>query len=61
LEPDDSVEQHIRDTMIAGVGLCDEEVVSFTVAAGKKSIEWLTDLGMPFTRDRQEISDSGFH
>jgi len=61
LEPDDSVELHTEDTMIAGAGLCDEEVVSFTAAAGKQSIEWLTDLGMPFTRDRQEISDSGFH
>ncbi len=61
LEPDDSVEQHTEDTMIAGAGLCDKEVVSFTAAAGKQNIQWLTDLGMPFTRDRQEISDSGFH
>jgi len=61
LEPDDSVEQHVEDTIIAGAGLCDETVVQFTAAAGKQSIQWLTDLGMPFTRDRQEISDSGFH
>ena len=61
LEPDDSVELHTEDTMIAGAGLCDEKVVSFTAAAGKQSIQWLTDLGMPFTRDRQEISESGFH
>jgi len=61
LEPDDSVEQHTEDTMIAGAGLCDEKVVSFTAAAGKKNIQWLADLGMPFTRDRQELSDSGFH
>ena len=61
LEPDDSVELHTADTIIAGAGLCDEEVVSFTTGAGKQSIQWLADLGMPFTRDRQEISDSGFH
>lgn len=61
LEPDDSIEQHINDTMVAGAGLCDEEVVSFTAAAGKESIQWLAQLGMPFTRDRQEVSDSGFH
>ena len=61
LEPDDSVELHTEDTMIAGAGLCDEEVVSFTASAGKQSIQWLADLGMPFTRDRQEISDSGYH
>ena len=61
LEPDDSVEQHVQDTMIAGAGLCDEEVVTFTAGAGKPAIQWLTNLGMPFTRDRQEISSSGFH
>jgi L-aspartate oxidase len=61
LEPDDSVEQHVQDTMIAGAGLCDEEVVTFTAGAGKPAIQWLADLGMPFTRDRQEISSSGFH
>ncbi len=61
LEPDDSIELHTEDTMNAGAGLCDEKVVSFTAAAGKQSIQWLADLGMPFTRDRQEISDSGFH
>jgi len=61
LEPDDSVEQHVRDTMIAGAGLCDEEVVTFAAGAGKPAIQWLADLGMPFTRDRQEISSSGFH
>ncbi|MCZ6471340.1 MAG: L-aspartate oxidase [Gammaproteobacteria bacterium] len=61
LEPDDSVEQHVEDTMIAGAGLCDQAVVTFTAAAGKLSIQWLADLGMPFTKDRQEISSSGFH
>ena len=61
LEPDDSIEQHTADTMAAGAGLCDEAVVSFTAAGGKKSIQWLADLGMPFTKDRQEISQSGFH
>ena len=61
LEPDDSIEQHTADTIIAGAGLCDEAVVSFTAAAGKKSIQWLAGLGMPFTKDRQEISHSGFH
>ncbi len=61
LEPDDSVELHTEDTMNAGAGLCDEKIVSFTAAAGKQSIQWLAELGMPFTRDRQEVSDSGFH
>ena len=61
LEADDSVEQHTLDTLEAGAGLCDEAVVRFCAAAGRENIEWLADLGMPFSRDRQEISDSGFH
>jgi L-aspartate oxidase len=61
LEPDDSIEQHTEDTIEAGAGLCDESVVQFCAAAGRENIEWLADLGMPFSRDRQEISSSGFH
>ena len=61
LEPDDSIEQHSLDTLDAGAGLCDESVVRFCASKGRESIEWLASLGMPFTRDRQEISDSGFH
>jgi len=61
LEPDDSVEQHSNDTIEAGAGLCDEDIVNFCAGAGRENIEWLADLGMPFSRDRQEISDSGFH
>jgi len=61
LEPEDSIDQHTVDTIEAGAGLCDESIVRFCAGAGKQSIEWLADLGMPFTRDRQEISDSGFH
>lgn len=61
LEPDDSVEQHVNDTLIAGAGICDESVVQSTAAAGSDCIQWLADLGMPFTRDRQEVSNSGYH
>jgi L-aspartate oxidase len=61
LEPDDSVEQHSLDTLEAGAGLCDEAVVRFCAGAGRECIEWLAGLGMPFSRDRQEISDSGLH
>jgi len=61
LEPDDNVELHVADTLNAGAGLCDEAVVAATAAAGADCIQWLTDMGMPFTRDRQEVSASGYH
>jgi len=61
LEPDDNVELHVADTLNAGAGLCDEAVVTETATAGADCIQWLADLGMPFTRDRQEVSASGYH
>jgi L-aspartate oxidase len=61
LEPEDSIDQHTADTIAAGAGLCDESVVRLCAGAGRQCIDWLASLGMPFTLDRQEISDSGFH
>ena len=51
LGPDDSLESHIEDTLQAGAGLCDEEVVRFTVRHGAENIRWLIDKGLAFTRD----------
>lgn len=52
----DSIESHIEDTLIAGAGLCDPEIVRLTVSQGKKSIEWLRKQGVNFT---EEQSSSG--
>lgn len=46
----DSVESHIEDTIETGCGLCDPEVVRFVVEHGRKSIDWLVDMGVDFTR-----------
>ena len=46
----DSVESHVADTLDTGSGLCDEEIVRFTVEQGPACIQWLVDLGVPFTR-----------
>ncbi|MDZ7663136.1 L-aspartate oxidase [Thiohalophilus sp.] len=51
LGPDDSLESHIEDTLQAGAGLCNEEVVRFTVQHGAENIRWLIDKGLAFTRD----------
>ena len=45
---DDSPEDHIRDTMRAGAGLCDEEIVRFAVERGPDVIERLIDYGLSF-------------
>ncbi len=52
LADDDSIESHVQDTLLAGAGLCHEEAVRYTVAQGRAAIEWLLELGVPFTRER---------
>jgi L-aspartate oxidase len=51
MEGSDSIEDHIRDTRVAGAGLCHEDAVRFVVERGRRSVEWLVDQGVPFTRD----------
>lgn len=52
LHSTDSFESHIEDTLIAGAGLCDEEIVRFTVENGPKSIAWLENQGVEFTLEQ---------
>jgi L-aspartate oxidase len=48
LDPTDTLENHVRDTLEAGVGLCDEAVVRELVAEAPKSIRYLMRLGAAF-------------
>jgi L-aspartate oxidase len=59
--PDDSVEDHTRDTVNAGAGLCDEDVVRGVVADGPEAIDRLVEWGVDFTRrtDGSEDYDLG--
>ncbi|MFN4326243.1 MAG: L-aspartate oxidase [Azonexus sp.] len=56
LDSQDSVEAHIRDTLIAGAWLNDEKATRFVVENGRRAIEWLIAQGVPFTQDA-----SGYH
>jgi L-aspartate oxidase len=56
LDSRDSIEDHIRDTFIAGVHLNDPEATRFVVENGKRAIEWLIGQGVRFTR-----GDNGYH
>src|SRR5213083_2327637 len=51
---EDSFELHVRDTLEAGAGLCDEAVVRTIVTEGPERIRELTELGLQF--DEREIS-----
>ena len=48
---DDRVEDHVRDTLLAGAGLCDEEAVRVLCTEGPERIRELIAFGVAFDRD----------
>lgn len=61
LDKQDSIEAHVQDTLIAGAGLCDPEVVRFTVEHSRECIQWLVDQGVPFTQERSASGTLDYH
>ncbi len=59
LDAGDTVDSHVADTLDAGAGLCDEEVVRLVVERGPENIRWLLQEGVSFTRN--EAPEAGFH
>lgn len=57
----DSIESHIEDTLIAGAGLCDPDIVHLTVSQGRSSIEWLRKQGVNFTEERDANGSKQLH
>ena len=53
---DDSPEKHIQDTLEAGAGLCDEEMVSILAREGPERILDLINLGVPFDTLHGELA-----
>jgi L-aspartate oxidase len=51
VDPDDTLESHIADTLDAGAGLCDEEIVRIVVTEGPARVRELIELGAQFSRD----------
>ena len=51
LEEGDSFESHINDTMIAGAGLNDRDVVEHVVESAPQAIARLIELGVPFATE----------
>ncbi|HEY7356170.1 MAG TPA: L-aspartate oxidase [Ktedonobacterales bacterium] len=47
---DDSPELHLRDTLVAGAGLCDEAAVRILVEQAPDAVRWLIELGTEFDR-----------
>jgi L-aspartate oxidase len=59
--PSDTFESHIADTLDAGAGLNKPEAVRLTIEQGPEVIQWLVDLGVPFTRRSDAEDASLFH
>jgi L-aspartate oxidase len=53
LEPGDTFESHIEDTIVAGAGLNRRETVEFVVEAAPAAIERLAALGVPFNKGEE--------
>ncbi|MBV7485393.1 L-aspartate oxidase [Bordetella sp. BOR01] len=51
LDPQDSVDEHVRDTLAAGGGLCDAEATRRIAADARRAIGWLQDQGVAFSTD----------
>jgi L-aspartate oxidase len=61
---EDSFEEHIRDTMVAGAFLSKEEIVRMVVEAGPGAIHDLIDWGVQFSRkddDSYDLTREGGH
>ena len=61
LDACDSIESHVEDTLIAGAGLCKPDIVRFVVEHGRESIQWLIDMGVNFTKYKDERGNVDYH
>ena len=55
LRPPDNFQNHINDTLEAGQGLSETQVVKTLVRHGEEEINWLIDQGVEFTKNQDEI------
>jgi L-aspartate oxidase len=58
LNGDDTIEEHVQDTLIAGAGLCDEAITRMVATKAREAIDWLINQGVEFTR---EADNSAYH
>ncbi|MGY8986126.1 MAG: L-aspartate oxidase [Sphingomonadales bacterium] len=61
LEKSDTINSHIKDTLEAGVGLCNNETVKYVVKHGKEVVEDLIKTGVSFSKDEAPEEGFGYH
>ncbi|MFW6095214.1 MAG: FAD-dependent oxidoreductase, partial [Bacteroidota bacterium] len=57
--PPDDYEKHIRDTMIAGDGMCNREVVEMVISEAPSQIKQLIEWGIEFDKKENGKYDLG--
>ncbi len=60
-DENDSVDSHVADTLVAGAGLCEKEVVQYTAENAKACMEWLIEQGVDFDQDENAQNDVRYH
>lgn len=55
IDPDDSFEDHIQDTLIAGAGLCSRQAVEIVVTEGPSRVMELMEMGAEFSRKNGKL------
>jgi L-aspartate oxidase len=62
---EDTFDEHVDDTLVAGAGICHEDVVRMVVEEGPQVIRGLIDWGVEFTRsgdgDSYDLTREGGH
>lgn len=56
INDEDSFDSHVRDTLIAGAGLCNEQAVRYIVEHAPEAINWLIQLGVDFTKEKDPVN-----
>ncbi len=54
---DDTFEEHVKDTLDAGAGLCHRDVVEMVVKEGPERVRELIELGVRFTTKKRDAND----
>jgi L-aspartate oxidase len=58
---EDSVDLHVDDTLVAGAGLCREDIVRLVVENGPARIRELVELGVRFDRQEDDPTEFDLH
>ncbi len=59
--PDDSVDDHVQDTLVAGAGLCRREAVDQTVLEAPARVRELIEVGVRFSRRDSHPEEYDLH